>query len=269
MDNKQTPVIIYPDFEKLKTDVEKLRTELTMLFLERDDLLYQECKNIEMAYMLAVGGLEFKAYEFECAILRLKRKVELIKAKKNRQEKIDISIIEETLNTEFAEYQAKMNEQVNKMNAALERSHGQMLTNEETREMKKLYRSVVKAMHPDLHPDLSEARIRLFHNAVEAYEHGDLNGLRIISEMVIKPELPDVKSDGLATLVKEKERLTKLLQSIKDRISEIKSEYPYTMKSFLQKPDQIKARKAELEENIKQLGGVLAAYKEKVVEMMR
>lgn len=29
-----------------------------MLFLERDNLLYQECKNIQIAYMLAVGALE-------------------------------------------------------------------------------------------------------------------------------------------------------------------------------------------------------------------
>jgi len=79
-------IILHPDFEKLKTEVEKLRTELSMFVLERDNLLYQECKNIEMAYMLSVGALEYKAYEIECAILRLKRKVELIQAKKNRQE---------------------------------------------------------------------------------------------------------------------------------------------------------------------------------------
>lgn len=53
-----TVMILFPDFEVLKKEVEKLRTELSMLFLERDDLLYQECKNIEMAYMLAIVALE-------------------------------------------------------------------------------------------------------------------------------------------------------------------------------------------------------------------
>lgn len=262
-------IIIYPDFEKLKADVEKLRTELSILVLERDDLLYQECKNIEMAYMLTIGGLEYKAYEIECAVLRLKRKTELIQAKKNRQEKTVLSQIEAVLDSEFAEYQAKLNEQVDKMNAALERSHGRMLTDEETREIKRLYRSIIKSLHPDLHPDLSEAKIQLFHNAVEAYEHGDLDGLRIISEMVTEPSLSHMKSDGLALLVKEKERLTKLLQSVKDRIAEIKTEYPYTMKSLIQSPDKIEARKAELEENIKQLNEMLATYTAKIEEMLR
>lgn len=39
-----------------------------------------ECKNIETAYMLALGNLEYKAYELQCAVLRLKRKAELIRA---------------------------------------------------------------------------------------------------------------------------------------------------------------------------------------------
>ena len=75
-------IILHPDFEKLKAEVEKLRTELSMLVPERDELLYQECKNIETAYMLSLGALEYKVYEIECAILRLKRKAELIQVKK-------------------------------------------------------------------------------------------------------------------------------------------------------------------------------------------
>ena len=31
-------VIVFPDFEKLKSEVEKMRTELSMLLLERDEL---------------------------------------------------------------------------------------------------------------------------------------------------------------------------------------------------------------------------------------
>jgi curved DNA-binding protein CbpA len=38
------------------------------------------------------------------------------------------------------------------MNSAIERSKGEFLTKEEAGEMKKLYRRIVKALHPDLHP---------------------------------------------------------------------------------------------------------------------
>lgn len=262
-------LILHPDFEKLKADIEKLRTELSMLVLERDNLIFQECKNIEMAYMLNLGWLEYKAYEIECAILRLKRKVELIQARKNREENVVISAIEEILDYEFAEFQNKLNQQLENINAALKRSHQQPLTDEESREMKKLYRSIIKSLHPDLHPHISEEKIQLFFNAVKAYQHGDLNELRIIAEMITTPLPFDKQSDGLVPLVKEKERLMHLLQTIKDNMAEIKSEYPYNMKSLVQNPIKTEARKAEHEGNIKQLEETLDAYKTKIEDMLR
>ena len=269
IDSQISVILPFPDFDNLKASVEKLRTELSMLVLERDELLYVECKNIEMAYMLAIGGLEYKAYEIECAIRRLKRKAELIQMKKNRQEKVVLSKIEELLDREFAEYQAKLNEQVDKMNAALERSHGELLSEEETRELKKLYRVIVKSLHPDLHPDLSEAKLQLFHNAVAAYEKGDISGLRIISAMVTASVLTEEKPDAISQLREEKERLFKLIKSVKDRILEIKSKYPYTMKSLVQSPEKIEVRKAELEVSMKQLKEMLAVYTAKIEEMLR
>lgn len=121
-------VILFPQYEELKNEVQKLRTELSMLVLERDELQFVECKNIEMAYLLALGGLEYKAYETQCAVLRLKRKIELIQAKKNRQERIVPAEIERTLDDEFAEYQEKLNARIEDMNAALRRSKGTLLT---------------------------------------------------------------------------------------------------------------------------------------------
>lgn len=270
--NEQTgncTVILFPDFVKLKAEVEKLRTEMSILLLERDELVYVECKNIEMAYMLALGNLEYKAYELHCAVLRLKRKIELIQVKKNRQEKIVLSAIEEKLDEEFSEYQAQLDKQINKMNDALKRSKSEFLSDAESRELKKLYRTVVKALHPDLHPDLSEAQTTLFHNAATAYESGDLNSLRIISEMVAEPVLPDYKENGMAVLAKEKVRLTGLLKTLRDRIFEIKNEYPYTMKPIIQNEVAIAEKKAELEDTISQLDEALEMYKRRVAEMLR
>jgi len=79
--------------------------------------------------------------------LRLKRKVELIQAKKNRQEKIVLKQIEDVLDAEFAEFQKKLDEQINKINAAIERSRFDVLSDEEARELKKLYRRIIKALH--------------------------------------------------------------------------------------------------------------------------
>ena len=261
-------VILFPQYEELKNEVQKLRTELSMLVLERDELQLVECKNIEMAYLLALGGLEYKAYETQCAVLRLKRKIELIQAKKNRQEKIVPADIEKTLDNEFAEYQEKLNARIEDMNAALRRSKGTFLTDDETAELKKLYRSIVKSLHPDLNPDLTDAQITLFHNAVNAYENGDIQAIRAIAAMVSAPPTPKDNVDGIKLLMKEKERFLSLLQSIKDSIANIKSTYPYTMKSIIQDEKKTAERKAELEKIIDEWKAALAAYTQKIKEMM-
>jgi len=268
-ESPKSTIIPFPDFAALQAEVEKLRTELSMLVLERDELQFVECPNIETTYMLALGGLEYKVFEIECAILRLKRKAELIQAKKNRQEKIVLSDIEETLDTEFTRYQEQLNEQIGKMNVALERSKGTPLSEEETLELKKLYREIVKALHPDLHPDLEEVKIRLFLNAVDAYKNGDLEGIRIISTMLAGPLAQDDRPDALAQLVEEKERLTGLLQSVRENIQEIRSRYPYTMKSLVQDKVLVEERKEELEENVRILTETLDIYKGKIEEMLR
>ena len=262
-------VIVFPDFEKLKNEVERMRAELSMLLLERDELQFVICKNIETEYMLKLGSIEYKAYEAQCAALRLKRKIELIQAKKNRQEKVIISAIEETLDTEFAEYQKQLNEQIDKMNDALKRSKAEVLSDEDNKKLKKLYRKIVKALHPDINPDVSETQVDLFDNAVQAYKNGDLGTLRIIGEMVGNSPLPEQHKDALTQLNEEKERLQNLLKAIRDSIEQIKSEYPYTMKEIIEDDEQTEQKKKELENILSQYNELISIYKAKIKEMIR
>ena len=259
-----------PDVVFLKAEIAKFRAELSMLVLERDELLHHECKNIEMAYMLAVGALEYKAYELECAILRLKRKTELIQAQKNRQQKPNLTKIEATLDSEFSEYQAKLDELVEKMNRNITRGKGRVLTDDEDRKLKQLYHIIVKTLHPDLHPKLSSAKLKLFHNAVEAYEKGDLAGLEIIHTMVFDADLPKTDSSGSFDLLSaEKSRLLKLIQTVKNNIATIKTEFPYTAKALVHSPEKTKTRKSELEKRIHDLTTTRTAYTARIEDMLR
>ena len=262
-------IVVFPDFQKLKDDVEKLRTELSMLMLERDELRFVICKNIEMEYMIKLGSLEYKAYEAQCAAMRLKRKIELIQAKKNRQERVNLSKIDETLDVEFFEYQQKLNEQIDKMNDALKHSNAEYLSEEDNKELKKLYRKIVKVLHPDINPEVSLAQVKMLDNAVNAYKNGDLATLRIIDEMVGEHQLPEKHQDAFTQLKEEKERLDKMLGSIKESIDKIKSEYPYCVKDILEDDQKVKHKKVELEELLKQYKELVETYNIKIEEMLR
>ena len=261
-------IILNLEYENLKKELLKKRTELSMLVLQRDELKYVICKNIETKYMLELGSLEYCLYQSECIIMRLKRKVELIQMRINRQEKIDVSAIDKLLDEQFREYQQKLEEKIKKMNEAIERDNGEVLTEQQVKELKKLYRAIVKALHPDLNPNVTKQQIKLFQNAVTAYKNGDLQTLRIINEMISNNHSEDDNTDNIEKMRNELIRLDRMISSINGDIEKIKSEYPYTMKDILSDKEQLNQRKQELKDNIDQCNELVSFYKTKIQHLL-
>ena len=261
-------IILNLEYENLKNELLKKRTELSMLVLQRDELKYVICKNIETKYMLELGNLEYRLYQSECIIMRLKRKVELIQMRINRQEKIDVSAIDKLLDEQFREYQQKLEEKIKKMNEAIERDNGEVLTEQQVKELKKLYRAIVKALHPDLNPNVTKQQIKLFQNAITAYKNGDLQTLRIINEMISNNQSEDDNTDNIEKMRDELIRLDRMISSINGDVEKIKSEYPYTMKDILFDKEQLNQRKEELKDNIDQCNELVSFYKTKIQHLL-
>ncbi|MEG0663356.1 MAG: hypothetical protein RR472_08760 [Anaerovoracaceae bacterium] len=168
------------------------------------------------------------------------------------------------MDKEFAEYQEKLNAQVEKMNQAIEQSHGEFLSEQETEELKRGYYTVMKALHPDLHPDLGPAQKTLFEKALKAYKEGDLTTMRIILEMLGTTNLPSPDEAVLPKLYQEKERLLPLVEGVKRNIAEIKGSFPYEVKDLVEDEEQVAARKAELQEIFDQYQERIEEYKKEI-----
>lgn len=258
-------IILFPRFQELRDDVEKLKTEISMLLLERDELVHVVCKNIETAYLLTFGALEYKAYQLDTDVRRLQRKLELIRQRRNREERVDLRVIESQLDEEFAGYKERLQEEMDKMEAAIDRAKSPVLSEEETREVKRLYRKVVKKLHPDLHPGISADQVRLFQQAVDAYERGDAAILRLIDTMSDDEPLPDAPTpDVMAQLMADQKRFQETAESIRDEIQKVKSSYPYNVKDFIENPEKKKSRLDSLQQLVDELTEAKAYYEAQV-----
>ena len=165
----------------LQDKVASLQQELLDLVGEHDHLRYVICVNIENDYMLKMGYLEVKAFELQLAFSRMRREISMIQACINRGEPVQPTVIQERLEAEFASFQAKLTEQLNQLDRALGSAKADCLSEEEMKELKQLYRQLVKAWHPDMNPNLGPEYAQLFERAVQAYRNGDLVTMRILA----------------------------------------------------------------------------------------
>ena len=242
----ETYIIVFPEFEQLQEEIRKLKTESSMLVLELDELRFVVCPNVKTAYQLAFGALELQVFDAYCRYLRLRRMIEMIRAKRNRKEPVDVAAIEKALDEEFADYLKQREEQLRAINEAIERSKADVLSDADAKELKKLYRAAVKALHPDLHPDQTPEEAKLFLKAVSAFQNGDLRLLRVICGTLPGETTQFSQTDTLEDLRAERDRLRQLIASVKSDIETVKQSYPYTLRVYVDDEEEAAKRKGAL-----------------------
>ena len=142
--------------------------------------------------------------------------------------------------------------------------------------LKRLYRQIVKRLHPDAHPDATEHERELFLKASRAYEKGDLQTLEQIwdelSGMDVPGELFEENEEGICKLRELLEKLKVRLRGLSEEIRGIKTAFPYTVKPLLDDPSAVAAKRKDLQDGIdqvRQMDQKLEAYIEKLKAQLK
>ncbi len=143
---------------------------------------------------------------------------------------------------------------------------------------KELYRKIIKKLHPDVNPNVTEREKELFRKATEAYEKGDIATLQeIYDEIFGNVEGTETGRElTYEELVTLKEKLESRIRSLQSEIEKIKTEFPYSQKELLDNPEELKEKQEafnklihQYEEEIKRLTAILESVNRKMEELRR
>lgn len=248
---------------------------LTDLVLEYDDLLLQQKPHIEAQYAVQVGSYETECLRMENEYLRARRKLALVMQSVNLGEVPDEEHIEKQLDEEHREWEVELGQRLATIQASIAFAQSSKeLSAAEADELKRLYRTLSKRLHPDINPDQAETDKAWLQQVQVAYASGDLTILRSIE--VATRHLATIKPVGLAPGLTMEEALQKEIDSqvasielVSARIAVLLEQYPFCVRDLLADKNRVAEVVAQLEEQTEIYGKLLEETLVKIVENSR
>jgi len=259
-------LILHPEYEALYGEISKLKEEIVVLRTSLDRANMVEAELLKVEYNKRFGRLELELAQKYYQFRLLKRRLELIRSYLNRGEEPDMKVIDTVIETEAEEY----NEILRRKARAAERASQtefREYTDEEAAHAKKLYQGLVRALHPDLHPDATPSDIARLQQAVEAYASGDLATLEAIAVLVEGDVKKEQLPSGLDSLRARASQYRKTLESLASRLCELRGKFPFTESALLSDPQKIAERVEMLKGECATLDNRIAACERQLEQM--
>lgn len=121
-------------------------------------------------------------------------------------------------------------------------------------DVKEMYRKIVRRLHPDANPNITEREKELFYKAVQAYKDGDIVTLQEIYDEVFGDGEADSVEKELSydELVELRDRLLMKVEILNVEIDSIKTSFPYNAKDILNNQELVEQIRLTLEQQIGQ-----------------
>lgn len=249
------------EFAALQERLQALRTELVKLIADRDHLLNTVKPNLEAKYYAAIGKEQYRLFLLRNDVLRLRRKIELIQACRNRGEEPDLDLIEMQLDAELQQWIEELRELARKIEWADFHNRLPQLSPEQSRELRRLYRELVRKLHPDLNEVLPESYKYLWDRVLAAYRNGDLEELQTLSLLLAEKEeelspAPSTMEQLAADVKKLEQKIGEMLENL----SRLQEQFPFDLRDKLADPRWAAAQQQDLERQIEEMEQRRQAY---------
>ncbi len=235
----------HSDLTQLKAEIQRLSETLATLLFERDELQNVVKPNLDAIYHVEIGRYVFENFTIQLECRRLKREIELIQSYLNRFETPDEEAIHAILESELAEWEKQMRE----MSATLLKSElrlASLSSPEQSAELKRIYRALIKKLHPDLNPNLTELQKSLWLQVLAAYEEGNLELLQSLEvyASLNEPELIETNHHDL--LLERRAKLKAEIDACLKQLDTLRNTPPISLREKLTDPQWLNAEQEKL-----------------------
>lgn len=159
-----------PEQEKRRAEYEALVKEYTDLIEYYRGMIDHEGPHLSALYMHHFGQLLYEQLKRTLAVDALRMRRSLLQAYVNRDQAPDLEEINSQMEARQREYDELLAKRMSDIKEAKRYLSTPGLTVKETSELRALYKTLVKRLHPDLNPQYSEAEKKLFLATVKAYQ---------------------------------------------------------------------------------------------------
>ncbi len=214
---------------------EDLYKRYVRLLLEKEKIVKTNFQ-VQQRFIELFGDLRLEMLKVEIEIAKIKKEMEYLVRKKNRNESYDLEEMDDFVNQALegmkAQYERMKEEQAQLKNK-------KMLSQEEVKEVKRLYRRLAKLVHPDLNPHQTKEQKELWHQLQKAYRNNDLAWLRELNVLIV------LKTKGHEEV--EIEDLEDKIEAVREEIALLKEEDLYQMRELVFDEEWIDAYKEQYE----------------------
>lgn len=236
---------LHPQAARLREECRDLAAELANLVFQHDSLVTELIPALEAEFLTKLGPGRTRVLEIQLENRRLQRRIEAIQACLNRGRVPDLERIDQALEEELSawtEEVARQRRQVEKARQALV----EPMPVAELRQIRSLYRELVKLLHPDLNPVTPE-RARLWLQVQHAWQQGDAQGLELLADLARRLEGRATweETSALDRLTAERDRLKVHVQRVAARLQELKDSFPCDHQERLADPGWVEEQDRE------------------------
>lgn len=243
-------VMIHPRVEVMQRELKELRAKSARLFAQAEFMQFEERPMLTSVFESAIGALLFQEYKLGLETKLVNLEISLVQAYINHNAPIDQERIDIQIKAGQEEYRAQVEKKEAEIKAAQEYMNAPTYSVEESNEIRDLYRMLVKALHPDLHPRLTQEEHDLFLKVVSAYRNGDLQALRQLALAVQGQKVEELATEDLPALI---ERAKESIEAFQERIDLMNSQFPFLYRDKILDPEWLQEQRVEINQRIVKL----------------